>query len=88
MTGQDAVNAAKTFNEDIELTGVILTKVDGDTRGGAALSVKEVTGEAHQVYRCGREKWTISSRLSRQDGLPHTGNGRCAIADRKGGAGV
>lgn len=45
MTGQDAVNAAKTFNEDIELTGVILTKVDGDTRGGAALSVKEVTGK-------------------------------------------
>lgn len=45
MTGQDAVNAAKAFNEEVELTGVILTKVDGDTRGGAALSVKEVTGK-------------------------------------------
>ncbi|MCL2632995.1 MAG: signal recognition particle protein [Oscillospiraceae bacterium] len=45
MTGQDAVNAAKTFNERIELSGVILTKLDGDTRGGAALSVLGVTGK-------------------------------------------
>ena len=45
MTGQDAVNAAKAFNETVELTGVIITKIDGDTRGGAALSVKDVTGK-------------------------------------------
>ncbi|MBR3564596.1 MAG: signal recognition particle protein [Clostridia bacterium] len=45
MTGQDAVNAAKAFNEEVELTGVILTKIDGDARGGAALSVKDVTGK-------------------------------------------
>ena len=44
MTGQDAVNSAKAFNEALELDGVILTKLDGDTRGGAALSVKHVTG--------------------------------------------
>lgn len=44
MTGQDAVNVAKTFNENLSLTGVVLTKLDGDTRGGAALSVKAVTG--------------------------------------------
>jgi len=44
MTGQDAVNSAKAFNEALELDGVILTKLDGDTRGGAALSVKQVTG--------------------------------------------
>jgi signal recognition particle subunit SRP54 len=44
MTGQDAVNVAKTFNERLSLTGVVLTKLDGDTRGGAALSVKAVTG--------------------------------------------
>ncbi|MFI3329679.1 MAG: signal recognition particle protein [bacterium] len=43
MTGQDAVNVAKTFNENLEITGVILTKLDGDTRGGAALSIKSVT---------------------------------------------
>ncbi len=44
MTGQDAVNSAKAFNDRLELDGVILTKLDGDTRGGAALSVKAVTG--------------------------------------------
>ncbi|MEZ5950126.1 MAG: signal recognition particle protein [Planctomycetaceae bacterium] len=44
MTGQDAVRSAKAFNEALELDGVILTKLDGDTRGGAALSVKQVTG--------------------------------------------
>ena len=44
MTGQDAVNVAKSFNENLGIDGVVLTKLDGDTRGGAALSVKEVTG--------------------------------------------
>ena len=44
MTGQDAVNSAKAFNEALELDGVIMTKLDGDSRGGAAISVKEVTG--------------------------------------------
>ena len=44
MTGQDAVNVAKTFNEELGIDGVVLTKLDGDTRGGAALSVKKVTG--------------------------------------------
>ena len=44
MTGQDAVNVATSFNENIGIDGVILTKLDGDTRGGAALSVKNVTG--------------------------------------------
>lgn len=44
MTGQDAVNVATTFHEKIEIDGVILTKLDGDTRGGAALSIRAVTG--------------------------------------------
>jgi signal recognition particle subunit SRP54 len=44
MTGQDAVHSAKAFNEALELNGVIMTKLDGDARGGAALSVKDVTG--------------------------------------------
>ena len=43
MTGQDAVNVAETFNEKLEITGVILTKLDGDARGGAALSIRAVT---------------------------------------------
>lgn len=45
MTGQDAVNVAKSFDEALDITGVLLTKTDGDTRGGAALSVKYVTGK-------------------------------------------
>ncbi len=45
MTGQDAVNVAKSFNDLLEISGVILTKLDGDTRGGAALSVRAVTGK-------------------------------------------
>jgi len=44
MTGQDAVNVAESFNNQLDLTGVVLTKLDGDTKGGAALSVKSVTG--------------------------------------------
>ena len=45
MTGQDAVNVAETFNKRLSVTGVILTKLDGDTRGGACLSIKAVTGK-------------------------------------------
>ena len=45
MTGQDAVNVAKTFNDLLDITGVVMTKMDGDTRGGAALSVKYITGK-------------------------------------------
>ena len=45
MTGQDAVNSATSFNEILELTGIVLTRLDGDARGGAALSIREVTGK-------------------------------------------
>ena len=45
MTGQDAVNVASAFNEKLDITGVVLSKLDGDTRGGAALSVRHVTGK-------------------------------------------
>ncbi|WGO82891.1 signal recognition particle protein [Arsenophonus apicola] len=45
MTGQDAANTAKSFNETLPLTGVILTKIDGDARGGAALSIRHITGK-------------------------------------------
>lgn len=45
MTGQDAANTAKAFNDALELTGVILTKTDGDARGGAALSIRQITGK-------------------------------------------
>ena len=45
MTGQDAVNIAESFNETLDIGGVVLTKMDGDARGGAALSIKEITGK-------------------------------------------
>ncbi|MEA2077402.1 MAG: signal recognition particle protein [Candidatus Marinimicrobia bacterium] len=45
MIGQDAVNAAKAFNDRLDITGIVLTKLDGDTRGGAALSIRSVTGK-------------------------------------------
>ena len=45
MTGQEAVNVADTFNKEVGIDGIVLTKLDGDTRGGAALSVKKVTGK-------------------------------------------
>ncbi len=45
MTGQDAANTAKTFNDTLPLTGVVLTKTDGDARGGAALSIRQITGK-------------------------------------------
>lgn len=45
MTGQDAVNVAKAFDEKLDITGVVMTKLDGDTRGGAALSIRYVTGK-------------------------------------------
>lgn len=51
MTGQDAVTVATTFNEKLDITGVVLTKLDGDTRGGAALSIRAVTGKP--IKLCG-----------------------------------
>lgn len=55
MTGQDAVNVAKTFNDLLDITGVILTKLDGDTRGGAALSVRAVTGKSIKFVGTGEK---------------------------------
>ena len=55
MTGQDAVNVASTFNEDLGIDGIILTKLDGDTRGGAALSVKKVTGRPIKYIATGEK---------------------------------
>ncbi len=55
MTGQDAVNTAKAFDEALSLTGVILTKADGDARGGAALSIREVTGKPIKFLGVGEQ---------------------------------
>jgi signal recognition particle subunit SRP54 len=55
MTGQDAVNVADTFNKRLDLSGVIMTKLDGDARGGAALSVKEITGKPIKFLGIGEQ---------------------------------
>jgi len=55
MTGQDAANTAKAFNEALELTGVILTKTDGDARGGAALSIRQITGKPIKFLGAGEK---------------------------------
>ncbi len=55
MTGQDAVTVADTFNEKLDITGVVLTKMDGDARGGAALSIKTVTGKSVKFVGVGEK---------------------------------
>ena len=55
MTGQDAVNIAQTFNEQVGIDGIVLTKLDGDTRGGSALSVKKVTGKPIKFIATGEK---------------------------------
>ncbi|MGN1357665.1 MAG: signal recognition particle protein [Succinivibrionaceae bacterium] len=60
MTGQDAANTAKAFNEALSLTGVILTKADGDARGGAALSVRQITGKPIKFIGIGEKTDALS----------------------------
>ena len=60
MLGQDAVNTAQAFNEALPLTGVVLTKMDGDSRGGAALSVRHVTGKRLNLSVSARKSTALS----------------------------
>jgi len=63
MTGQDAVRSADEFHKKLALTGVVLTKMDGDARGGAALSIRNVTGQPIKFHRRGRKntmRWSRS----------------------------
>ena len=55
MTGQDAANTARAFNDSLELTGVVLTKTDGDARGGAALSIRQITGKPIKFLGAGEK---------------------------------
>ncbi|MDH5473144.1 MAG: signal recognition particle protein [Gammaproteobacteria bacterium] len=55
MTGQDAANTAKVFNDSLELTGIVLTKTDGDARGGAALSIRQITGKPIKFLGAGEK---------------------------------
>ncbi len=61
MTGQDAANTARAFNESLELTGVILTKTDGDARGGAALSIRQITGKPIKFLGVGEKSTALEA---------------------------
>jgi len=69
MTGQDAVNIAKEFHDRLDITGVVLSKLDGDARGGAALSIRQVTGCPIKLASVGEKIDPTSDRLSNQVGL-------------------
>ena len=75
MVGQDAVNIAKAFNDILEIDGVILTKLDGDTRGGAALSVRAVTGKPIMFTGVGEKLDELDEFHPEQNGVTNTRNG-------------
>ena len=77
MTGQEAVNVATTFNDRIGVDGVILTKLDGDTRGGAALFHSSGDRKADSLYWYGRKALRFGTVLSRSHGITYPWHGRC-----------
>lgn len=83
MTGQDAVNVAQNFNEEVGIDGVVLTKLDGDTRGGAALSVKKVTGKPIKFAATGEKLSDIETFNPERMNIKNTWYGRCTINNRK-----
>ena len=83
MIGQDAVTTAQTFNEKLGVDGVILTKLDGDARGGAALSIKSCNRFANQVHWCERKNGWFRCILSRPYGFSYSRFGRFQNIDRK-----
>ena len=82
MTGQDAVNVAKSFNDLLEISGVILTKLDGDTRGGAALSVRAVTGKPIKFSGIGGKAGGFGSLPPRPYGVQNLRHGGYAFPHR------
>ena len=88
MIGQDAVTTAEAFRDGVGFTGVVLTKLDGDARGGAALSVREVTGVPILFASAGEKLEGLRCLPPRPDGRPHPGHGRRAHPHRAGRAGL
>ena len=76
MTGQDAVNTAREFNERLDFDGVVLTKLDGDTRGGAALSIRSVVNKPIKFVSSGEKMDAIDIFYPEEDGRQNSGNGR------------
>ncbi len=76
MTGQDAVNTARAFHEAVGVTGIVLTRMDGDARGGAALSMRAVTGAPIKLIGAWREARRAGGVPPRARRRPHPGHGR------------
>ena len=87
MQGQDAVNTAKAFKEALPLTGIVLTKLDGDARGGAALSVRQITGAPIKFAGVSREARRPGGLRRRAPRRPRAGHGRHRRAGRRGAEG-
>ena len=82
MTGQDAVNVASTFNEKVGVDGIIITKMDGDTRGGAALSIRAVTGKPILYVGMGEKLSDLEQFYPDRMASPYSWHGRYSFSDR------
>ena len=80
MTGQDAVNVAKSFDETVGITGVILTKLDGDTRGGAALSIRAVTDKPIKFVGMGEKMDALEPFHPERMASTNSWHGRCHVS--------
>ncbi len=87
MTGQDAVNVAAAFAEKVDFDGVIMSKLDGDARGGAALSIRQVTGKPIKFASLRREDRRPRGVPPRPHGQAHPRHGRRHLAHREGAGG-
>ena len=85
MTGQDAVNVAKAFGERAGITGIVLTRVDGDARGGAALSMRAITGKPIVLIGIGEKVDALETVPPRAHRRPHPRHGRRRQPGREGG---
>ena len=79
MTGQDAVNVAQNFNETVGITGVVLTKLDGDTRGGAALSIRSVTEKPIKFVGMGEKMDALEPFHPERMASTNSWHGRCHV---------
>ena len=84
MTGQDAVRSAEEFHKRLGITGVILTKMDGDARGGAALSIRTVTDQPLKFVGVGEKFDALEPFHPDRVAESHPRHGRRAVADREG----
>jgi hypothetical protein len=85
LTGQDAVNLARNFDERVGISGLVLTRMDGDGRGGAALSMRAVTGKPIKLIGTGEKMDALEEFHPQARRRPHPRHGRHRFAGREGG---